>query len=45
LPPAPRSVGTIEDAPFVEDVFALVDDEVEWDWPVTPALKAAGLAE
>jgi len=45
LPPAPRSVGTIEDAPFVVDVFALVDDEFEWDWPVTPALKAAGLAE
>jgi ketosteroid isomerase-like protein len=28
--------GRIEDAPFIEDVFALLDEDVEWRWPLTP---------
>ena len=28
--------GRIEDAPFIEDVFAYLDEEVEWRWPLTP---------
>lgn len=28
--------GRIEDAPFVEDVFELTDEDIEWSWPITP---------
>ena len=28
--------GRIEDAPFIEEVFAHVDEDVEWRWPLTP---------
>ena len=28
--------GRIEDAPFIDDVFALADEDIEWSWPLTP---------
>jgi ketosteroid isomerase-like protein len=28
--------GRIEDAPFIEEVFGHLDEEVEWRWPLTP---------
>jgi len=28
--------GRIEDAPFIEEVFAHLDEGVEWRWPLTP---------
>jgi ketosteroid isomerase-like protein len=28
--------GPIEDAPFLDEVFALADEDIEWRWPLTP---------
>ena len=28
--------GRLEDAPFADEVFAHLDEDVEWRWPLTP---------
>lgn len=28
--------GRIEDAPFIDDVFALADDDIQWRWLLSP---------
>ena len=31
-----KTPGRIEDAPFIDEVFAQLDEEVEWRWPLSP---------